>query len=41
MELQEELFFEIMDQAFYEAEWKNTPQNKKGKSRKRGNNETK
>jgi hypothetical protein len=29
------MFFEIMNQAFYEAECKNTPQHKKGKSRKR------
>ena len=31
MELKEELFFEIMDQAFYEAECKNTPKHKKVK----------
>ncbi|MGD2091659.1 MAG: hypothetical protein PVH61_36130 [Candidatus Aminicenantes bacterium] len=36
MELKEELFFEIMVQAFYEAECKTTPGRKKGKSRKRG-----
>jgi len=37
MELREELFFEIMNQAFFEAECKNTTSRKKGKSRKRGN----
>jgi hypothetical protein len=36
MELREELFFEIMNEAFFEAECKNPPGRKKGKSRKRG-----
>jgi hypothetical protein len=36
MELREELFFEIMNEAFFEAECKNTPGSKKGKSSKRG-----
>ena len=35
MELREELFFEIMNEAFFEAECKNTPERKKSKSKKR------
>lgn len=35
MELREELFFEIMNEAFFEAKCKNTPGHKKSKSRKR------
>jgi len=35
MELREELFFEIMNEAFFVAECKNIPGRKKGKSRKR------
>lgn len=35
MELREELFFEIMDLAFFEAECKNISGRKKGKSRKK------
>ena len=36
MELREELFYEIINEAFFEAECKNPPGGKKGKSRKRG-----
>lgn len=36
MELREELFFEIMNEAFFKAECKNIPACKKGKTRKRG-----